>query len=345
VLLLAPTRELASQIYREATVLAAGGSVAVQLLTKARAATAQGGRGGESATFGGALVSTPMRLLASLRGGGLKLSSVELVVLDEADRLFELGTDKGGDTEDKGFLAQIDEILGACDPRGQRALFSATMGDQVAELVATVLRDPLHVTVGLPNAGAATIEQRLTFVGKEEGKLLAFRQLVQAGLKPPVLVFVQSKERAKELYTELVLDGINVDVVHADRSADQRDAVIRKFRLGKVHLGALDVGGNAQARHKARAPNPVYPCVPGVGVAVHGPARPWRGLQRCEHGGELRLSAIKRKLYPPHRPHGKSRQGRIGRHVLHRGGHAGPALHRERGATLGRPRARLDARP
>jgi ATP-dependent RNA helicase DDX52/ROK1 len=90
------------------------------------------------------------------------------------------------------------------------------------------------VSIGLPNAGAGTIEQRLTFVGKEEGKLLAFRQLIQAGLNPPVLVFLQSKERAKELYNELVFDGINVDIVHADRSAEQRDAVIRKFRLGKV---------------------------------------------------------------------------------------------------------------
>ena len=245
VLLLAPTRELATQIYREATVLAARGTgFAVQLLTKARVANAQGeGNGGRSgkgssSAFSGILVSTPMRLLAALRQGCLKLSSVELVVLDEADRLFELGSDKGAasnEKEDNGFLAQIDEILGACDhPRVQHALFSATMGDQVAELVATVLRDPLHVSIGLPNAGAGTIEQRLTFVGKEEGKLLAFRQLIQAGLKPPVLVFLQSKERAKELYNELVFDGINVDIVHADRSAEQRDAVIRKFRLGKV---------------------------------------------------------------------------------------------------------------
>ena len=250
VLLLAPTRELATQIYREATVLAARGTgFAVQLLTKARVANAQGegnsGRSGKSSpsAFSGILVSTPMRLLAALRQGCLKLSSVELVVLDEADRLFELGSDKGAassEKEDNGFLAQIDEILGACDhPRVQRALFSATMGDQVAELVATVLRDPVHVSVGLPNAGANTIEQRLTFVGKEEGKLLAFRQLIQAGLKPPVLVFLQSKERAKELYNELVFDGINVDIVHADRSAEQRDAVIRNFRLGKVRGSRL----------------------------------------------------------------------------------------------------------
>ncbi len=106
----------------------------------------------------------------------------------------------------------------------------------MAELVRSVLRDPVSVSVGTPNAGAAAIEQRLVFVGREEGKLLAFRQLVQQGLRPPVLVFVQSKERAKELHHELAFDGINVDVIHADRSPEQRDAVIKNFRLGKVQM-------------------------------------------------------------------------------------------------------------
>ena len=185
-----------------------------------------------------------MRLVATLRTGGLKLSTVELVVLDEADRLFEFGHDKqtpGSQTDDdrvdtSGFLAQMDEILAACDhPKVQRALFSATMGEQIHELVHTVLRKPLDVSIEVPNAGAGTVEQRLTFVGKESGKLVAFRQLIQSGqLRPPVLVFLQSKERAKELYQELAFDGINVDVIHADRTPEQREAVIKNFRLGKV---------------------------------------------------------------------------------------------------------------
>ena len=57
---------------------------------------------------------------------------------------------------------------------------------------------------------------------------------VQEGIKPPILVFVQSKGRAKELFHELVYDGINVDVIHADRSKEQRDEVVRQFRSGKV---------------------------------------------------------------------------------------------------------------
>lgn len=68
------------------------------------------------------------------------------------------------------------------------------------ELAETVLREPVLLTVGTDNAGATDIDQRLVYVGREEGKLLAMRQLVQEGLRPPVLVFLQSKDRAKVSY-------------------------------------------------------------------------------------------------------------------------------------------------
>jgi ATP-dependent RNA helicase DDX52/ROK1 len=95
----------------------------------------------------------------------------------------------------------------------------------------------------------------LLFVGSEEGKLVAIRQLVQKGLKPPVLLFVQSIERAKELFHELIYDGINVDVIHSERTKAQvsnlasnlayhlrcalthplqRDNIIDQFRAGRI---------------------------------------------------------------------------------------------------------------
>lgn len=73
----------------------------------------------------------------------------------------------------------------------------ACVGRQVRELAESVLRNPVFLTVGTENAGATEIDQRLVYVGKEEGKLLAIRQLVQDGLRPPVLIFLQSKDRAK----------------------------------------------------------------------------------------------------------------------------------------------------
>lgn len=92
----------------------------------------------------------------------------------------------------------------------------------------------IRISIGVANAGATTIDQKLVFVGREDGKLLAMRQLVQAGLKPPVLIFLQSKDRAKELFRELVYDGINVEVIHAERTQEQRDNIIRRFRTGDI---------------------------------------------------------------------------------------------------------------
>jgi ATP-dependent RNA helicase DDX52/ROK1 len=160
------------------------------------------------------------------------------------------------------FLSQVDEILAECgtayasadvekkkksnkkDKKSepaegtvvlQRALFSATIGPFVQELAASFLNNPVEVNIGVVNAGATSIDQRLVFVGREDGKLLAIRQLIQRGeLKPPVLLFLQNKERAKELFRELVYEGINIDVIHGDRSQQQREDVIRKFRLGET---------------------------------------------------------------------------------------------------------------
>lgn len=93
------------------------------------------------------------------------------------------------------------------------------------------------------DAANTSIDQSLQFVGDEAGKLLTIRQQIRSGeLIPPLLIFVQSIERAKELFRELIYDGINVDVIHADRTKQQRDNVIQQFRLGKIWvLIATDV--------------------------------------------------------------------------------------------------------
>lgn len=92
----------------------------------------------------------------------------------------------------------------------------------------------MYFFVHCRNAATDLVEQELLFVGNESGKLVAFRNLVHKGLAPPVLVFVQSKERAQQLFSELIYDGINVDAIHADRTQMQRDNTVRSFREGKV---------------------------------------------------------------------------------------------------------------
>ncbi|OQS02182.1 DEAD/DEAH box RNA helicase [Thraustotheca clavata] len=222
-IVLAPTRELAVQIHGEFQRLSSGKKFHISLLSKASASTMASHAKTCTVNYD-IVIATPLRLVHLISEQSIPLDKVEMICLDEADRLFEMG-----------FVEQIDEVFAACtNPSLQRMMFSATMLQGVEEMAQSVLKDPVKVAIGVKNAGAITINQRLMFVGKEEGKLVAMKQLIQEGLKLPVLMFVQNKDRAKELYHELVYDGINVGAIHADRTKEQRDKVIKDFRTGAV---------------------------------------------------------------------------------------------------------------
>ena len=123
-------------------------------------------------------------------------------------------------------------------------MFSATIPSGVEELARTVMGvDVLRVLVGHMGAAVSTIEQKLMFVGTEEGKLQSLRSLSAEGqLRPPVLIFVQSVERATQLYAQIALDNLRADVLHSDRPKEDRDEVVRRFARGDVWvLIATDV--------------------------------------------------------------------------------------------------------
>lgn len=219
-----------------------------------------------------------MRIVALLRASAIDLRHVETIILDEADKLFELDSHSNQENNNKddnenenetftrsSFLSQVDEILAACSQgvqsnntsstittttskksnktnkstgkQLQRALFSATITPFVQELSNSFLSNPIHVTIGKVNSGAPNIRQSLIFTGREDGKILALRNLIQEGkLKPPVLLFVQSIDRSKELYRELAFDGLNVEVMHSERTAAQRETMINEFRVGNIWI-------------------------------------------------------------------------------------------------------------
>jgi ATP-dependent RNA helicase DDX52/ROK1 len=253
-LLLAPTRELTEQIHREAERLSAGKRLKIGVLKKNLASAALAKQEKSAFDKYDILVATPMRLVTLINAEVIDLSNVKIVVLDEADKLFEMdsGSSKlaeheeveGEDEDDEehsaakhAFLNQVDTILASCSETSenlQRALFSATITPFVTEVANGFLRDAVTLRIGQDNAAAELIDQKMMFVGTEEGKLLAIRQLFQQGLKPPALIFLQNKERAKELFKELIYDGINVDVMHAERTQAQREEVITKFRSGEI---------------------------------------------------------------------------------------------------------------
>jgi len=222
-LVLVPTRELAKQAQREFRKLSKGLGLKTVVVEKEQTLAKKCQQELDI------LVTTPNRLIFMLKHEPplLSVDTLRWLVVDECDKLFETGKN--------GFRDQLGEIYQACsNPNLHRALFSATFAQDVEEWCKLNLDNVVQVYIGAKNTATNTVKQELVFTGDEYGKLLAFRSLIKEGITPPVLVFVQSKERAKQLYAELVYENIRIDVMHADRPQDQRDEVIKNFRLGQT---------------------------------------------------------------------------------------------------------------
>lgn len=241
-LVVAPTRELATQIHDTLVVLAYG-KQGHQKGSKRWKIQSLGGID-QNKVAGPAtqahrvkapdvLISTPLRLVQAVQEEQVDLREVQLLVLDEADRLLE-----------DNFLAQMDSVLAAAShPARRTALFSATLPSGTEMLARTFTTDPVRVAVGSRDGASEQVSQQLQFVGSEEGKLWALRDLVQQGrLKPPALLFVQSNERANHLFHSLVYDGLRVDTMHAHRTPGQRQRALDQLKAGQTWvLIATDV--------------------------------------------------------------------------------------------------------
>lgn len=172
------------------------------------------------------LLTTPLRFDKVLKELDLKLDTVKHIVVDEADALFDMG-----------FLGQVDKIIKKCNnPSLQRSYFSATMQPAIEELLRQNMTDPVKIVVGIKNATTSNVNQKLVYCGGEEGKIYALRNIFREGFTPPMLVFVQDKKRALDLYHELVYEGVSVNVIHGDRIKEQRDEIVKKFRTGKISV-------------------------------------------------------------------------------------------------------------
>lgn len=218
-LIIGPTKELARQLYKEILILSENTGIRVHLLSK-RSPDLKDWKSSFDV-----IVSTPLLLVHKLENS--KLKSIQYIVLDESDQLFDMG-----------YLDQIDTILKKCARKNQvKMMFSATMLPAVEIVAKAMLINPVKIIVGLKNTTVETIEQKLTFCSNEHGKLLALRQLVQDGdMNPPVLIFTQSKDRAKELFRELKNDNLRVGMIHAAMNDMQREIVIKNFRLGTIWI-------------------------------------------------------------------------------------------------------------
>ncbi|KAJ7308887.1 hypothetical protein JRQ81_008162, partial [Phrynocephalus forsythii] len=215
-LIISPTRELASQTHRELVKLSEGTGFRIHMIHKAAEAAKKFGP--KSAQKFDILVTTPNRLIYLLKQDPPAIDLTrQWLVVDESDKLFEDGK--------TGFRDQLATVFLACTSHlVRRAMFSATFAHDVEQWCKLNLDNVISISIGARNA----LAQELCLF------LLLVRDLVKKGFTPPVLVFVQSIERAKELFHELIYEGINVDVIHADRTQQQRDSVVHNFRAGKI---------------------------------------------------------------------------------------------------------------
>jgi ATP-dependent RNA helicase RhlE len=176
------------------------------------------------------LIATPGRLLDHFRSPYAKLPGIEFLVLDEADRMLDMG-----------FLPEIKKILRHLTTRRQTLFFSATMPPPIAALTREMLRDPVTINLARQAAPAVGITQAVYPVSQELKSAL-FLALLNRGEMQEALVFTRTKHRADRLMKYLVRHGIKAEQIHGNRSMPQRTEALAGFKSGKYRvLVATDI--------------------------------------------------------------------------------------------------------
>ena len=226
-LVLAPTRELAVQLLDDLRELARYTGI------KAAAVYGGVGMGPQVAAFRrgvDVIIATPGRLLDHFQHGHSPLSGLEYLVLDEADRMLDMG-----------FLPDIRRVLRHVPKPKQTLFFSATMPPPIEVLTREILRNPVKISLQRRAAPAAGVSQALYPVpGKRKGALLV--EFLKGGRIDDALVFTRTKHRADRLCKLLVRNGIAAERIHGNRSQPQRTKALAGFKAGKYRvLVATDI--------------------------------------------------------------------------------------------------------
>src|SRR5512134_873672 len=219
-LIVTPTRELAEQIHQVTRALSVG--------TKLRSATLYGGVTASrqiKALKDGVeiLVATPGRLLDLVQQRYAKLERIEILVIDEADRMFDMG-----------FLPDLRRIIKAVPAQRQTMLFSATFPAEVEQLAAQSLKDPQRISVGLSRP-ARTVTHALYPVPQHLKSALLL-ELLKRTETESVLVFVRTRRRAQKVERQVKQAGYRVTALHSDRTQGQRQSALNGFKSGKYHI-------------------------------------------------------------------------------------------------------------
>jgi len=176
------------------------------------------------------LVATPGRLLDHHQQGNLDFSHIRFLVLDEADRMLDMG-----------FIRDIRKILALLPTRRQNLLFSATFSDEIRELASAFLKSPANVDVARRNAPAELVDQIVHPVSRDRKRAL-LSHLVRSRRMSQVLVFTRTKHGANRLSDQLEHDGIASMAIHGNKSQPQRIKALEDFKAGRITvLVATDI--------------------------------------------------------------------------------------------------------
>jgi ATP-dependent RNA helicase RhlE len=226
-LVLVPTRELAAQVHQsfvdfgrhlqQRTALIFGGvSPRPQIDTLRRGVDI--------------VIATPGRLLDHANERNINLREVRYLVLDEADRMLDMG-----------FIRDIRRVLALLPPNRQNLLFSATFSEEIRSLASGLLKNPLTIEVAQRNAPAELVEHRVHLVSQGE-KRAVLSHLLKSGASPQTLVFTRTKHGANRLAEQLTHDGLQCAAIHGNKSQGARTRALEDFKEFKVQvLVATDI--------------------------------------------------------------------------------------------------------
>ncbi|MCL2504354.1 MAG: DEAD/DEAH box helicase [Coriobacteriia bacterium] len=220
-LVVTPTRELAVQIERVAAIIAKETDQRVTVAVGGVKYRPQANRIKSGIDL---LVATPGRLIDLVEHGNVSLASVQALVLDEADRMLDMG-----------FWPSMRRILGFLPDVRQTLLFSATLDEAITQLIDGVLHDPVYVEIARQGTTVEQLEQAVLPVEQSQKPELLAALVRQRGADR-VLVFTKMKNRADFVKTILDRDGLRVTCIHANRSQQQRERALSRFRSGRIDI-------------------------------------------------------------------------------------------------------------
>lgn len=219
-LILVPTRELAVQIdqqieamsyYVDVTSIAVYGGGSGQIWNQQKAGLTQGAD---------IIIATPGRLIAMIQMGGLNFTGLRHLILDEADRMLDMG-----------FYDDLMRIISELPKERQTLCFSATMNPKMRKLAASILRNPEQINIAVSKPAEGVLQQAYMAFNEQKDNLLL--QLLKAADYQSSLVFCSRKETVKKLERELRRRGIDAVAFHSDLEQEEREIIMQDFKTGK----------------------------------------------------------------------------------------------------------------